>query len=135
MSLINCEINLILTWSDNGGISSATGATEFKITGTELYILIVTLSTQDNAKLLEQLKPRFKRTVNRNKYQSKVSIQASNPYLDYLIDPSFQGGNRLFVLSFENTRDRTVHTGYYLPKLVIKDYSVIIDGKTFLTNQ
>ena len=51
MSLINCEINLILTWSEDCVISSATGATKFKITDTKLYVLIVTLSTQDNAKL------------------------------------------------------------------------------------
>ena len=52
------------------------------------------LSTQDNAKLLQQLKLGFKRTINWNKYQSKVSIQAPNSYLDHLIDPSFQGGSK-----------------------------------------
>ena len=54
---------------------------------------------------------------------------SGKPYLDYLIDPSFQGVNRLFVLSFENTIDRTVRTGYYLPKVEIKDYNVMIHGK------
>ena len=52
MSLINCEANLILTWSPTCVISSATGETKFKITETKLYVLVVTLSTQDNAKLL-----------------------------------------------------------------------------------
>ena len=55
----------------------------------KLYVLVVTLSTHNNAKLLHQLKSSFKRTINWNKYQSKVSIQVSNPYLDYLTDPSF----------------------------------------------
>ena len=61
----------------------------------------------------------------------KVSIQAPNPYKDYLIDQSFQGLNRLFVLSFENTTDRTVHTKYYLPTAAMKDYNVMTDGQNF----
>ena len=73
---------------------------------------VVTLSTQDNAKLLEKLKSIFKRTINWNKYESKVSVEAPNPYLDFLINSSFQGINRIFVLSFENNEDRTVHTKY-----------------------
>ena len=59
----------------------------------------------------------------------KVTIQAPNPYLDYLIDPSFQGVNRLFVLSFENNTDRTVHTKNYSPNAEIKYYNVIINGQ------
>ena len=71
-----------------------------------LYLLVVTLSTQDteklleqlksgfrraiNAKLLEQLKSGFKRTINCNKYQSKISAKRATQYLYYLIDPSFQ---------------------------------------------
>ena len=98
---------------------------------TKLYVSVVTLSTQDNTKLLLQFKSGFKRTTNWNKYQSKVSIHAPNPYLDYLIDPSFQVVNIIFVLSFENNTDRTVHIGYYLPKVEVKDYNVMIDGQTF----
>ena len=71
-SKINCEINLILTRPNNCVISSATAKTEFAITDTKIYVTVVTLSTQDNTKLLEQLKSGFKRTVNWNKYQSKV---------------------------------------------------------------
>ena len=78
------------------------------------------------------MKSDFKRTINWNKYQSKVTIQAPNPYLDYLIDPSFQGVNRLFVLSFENQDDVTVHTKYYLPTVEMKDYNVMINGQNFL---
>ena len=61
---------------------------------------------------MQQLKSGFKRAINWNKYQSKVAMQAPIPYLDYLIDPSFQEVNRLFVLSFQNDTDRTVHTKY-----------------------
>ena len=62
---------------------------------------------------------------------TKVSTEGLNQYLDFLIDPSFQGVNRLFVLLFENEVDRKVHTGYYLPKVEIKDYNVMIDAKNF----
>ena len=64
MPSINCEINLILTWSEDCVISSATGATKFKITDTKLDVPVLTFSTQDNEKLLEQLKSSFKRTIN-----------------------------------------------------------------------
>ena len=69
MPLINCEVNLILMWTRTCVISSATGKTKFKITETKLYVPVVTLSTQDNAKLLQQFKSGFKRTINWNKYQ------------------------------------------------------------------
>ena len=96
MPLINCEINLILTWSENCVISSATGATKFAITNTKPYVPVVTLSTEDNVKILKQLGSGFKRSINWNKYQSKLTEQARNRYFDYLIDPSFQGINRIF---------------------------------------
>ena len=102
MSLINCELNLILTWFEDCVISSSTGNTKFKITVTKLYVLVKTLSNQDNAKLLEQLKSCLKGTIKWNKYNLKVSTEKQNQYVDFLIDPSFQGVNRLFVLSFEN---------------------------------
>ena len=109
MPIINCEINLILTWSDKCLLYNDAKVTTLAIADTKLYIPVVTLSTQDNAKLIEQLKPGFKRTINCRKHQSKVTMQAPNPFLDSLIDPSFHGVNRLFVLSFENTTDETVH--------------------------
>ena len=106
--LIKCEINLILTWSEKCMLSNDTKATTFAITGTKLRVPVALLATKVNAKLLQQLKSGFKRTINWKKYQSKVSIQA--PYLDYLIDPWSQRVNRLFVLAFENSTDKTVHT-------------------------
>ena len=70
-----------------------------------------------------------KGTINWNKYQPKVSTERQNQYLDFLIDPSFQGVNRLFVLLFENEDLKKRHTGYYLPKLEMKDYNVMNDGR------
>ena len=69
-------------------------ATTFSITDTKLYVPVVTLSSQDNSKLLEQLQSGFKRTINWNKYQTKVSTERQNLYLDFLINPSFQGVNK-----------------------------------------
>ena len=100
MSLINCEINLILTRSANYVIVSIAVANQggtFAITDTKLYVPDGTISTQNNAKLLDQLKSGFKRTINWNKYKSKATIQAQNQYLDYLIDPSFQGETGFLV--------------------------------------
>ena len=91
--------------------------------------LAVALSIQDNAKLLQQLKSGFKRAINWNKYQTKIPREGANHFLDFLIDPSFQGVNKLFVLSFQNEGDRKVHKGYYLPKVETKDYDVMIDGR------
>ena len=132
MPLINCEVNLILTWSKTCIISSAIGETKFAITETKLYVPVVTLSTQDNAKLLQQLKSGFKRTINWNKYESNIKTFAQNRYLNHLINPSFQGVNRLFVLSFENENDRTSHSTYYLPKVEIKDHKFMIGSKNVL---
>ena len=131
MLLINCEVNLILVWSKDFVISSATGETKFAITETKLYVPVVTLPTQDNAKLLQKLKSGFKRTINRKKYESSVKTFPQNRYLNCLINPSFQGVHRLFVLSFENENDRISHSIYYLPKAEIKDYNFMIDVKNF----
>ena len=72
MRLINCEVNLILTCV----ITNSTGKGKFKITDSKLYVPVITLSTQDNAKLLQQLKSGFKRTINWNQYQSEPKTYA-----------------------------------------------------------
>ena len=120
--LINCEVNLILTWSSTCVITNSTGARTFEITDTKLYVPVVILSAQDNAKLLQQLKSGFKRVINWNKYLSKPKLLAQNPNLHHLVEPSFQGVNKLFVLVFENDTQRTSHSGYYLPNVEIKNY-------------
>ena len=133
LPLINCEVNLILTWSSTCVITNSTGAGTFEITDTKLYVPVVTLSTKENAKLLQQLKSGFKRVINRNKYLSKPELLRQNPNLNYLIEPSFQGVNRLFILAFENDTQRTSHYRHqrYLPNVEIKNYNIVINGENF----
>ena len=103
----------------------------FLITDTKIYVPVLTVSTQDNAKLLEQLRSGFKRIINWNKYQPKISTERQNQYLDFLIDPSFQGVNRVFVLSFEDEEQKTSYKRYYLPIVRIKSCNVVIDVQNF----
>ena len=134
MLLINCEVELILTWSAGCVIIYTDVADQvptFTITETNLYVPVVTLSTQDNAKLLPQLKSGFKRTISWNKYLAKPELLAQNSNLNHLIEPSFQGVNRLFVLAFENDAQRISNKRYFVPSVEIKNYNVMIDGKNF----
>ena len=146
--MINCEVELILTWSKNcvladmtvraaqGGnpaIVAPTGL-EFKITDTKLYVPVVSLSKENDIKLLEQLKSGFKRTIKWNKYRSQITIQPQNNNLNYLIDPTFTNVNRLFVLSFARTNEgdnRDSFSHYYLPNARMKDFNVLIDRESF----
>ena len=134
MPLINCEVNLILTWSSTC-VFIATGnqnqAARFAITDTKLYVPVVTLPTQENTKFLQQLKSVFKRVINWNKYLSKAELLAQNPNLNHLVEPSFQGINRRFVLAFENDNHRISDERYYLPTVEIKDYNIVINGENF----
>ena len=128
--LINWEFNVELNWSKKCVIVATTVVTAVA----KLYVPVVNSSTQDNAKLLKQLKSGFKRTINWNKYQSKILTERSNQYQinqDYLIDPSFQGVNKLFVLSVEDEAKRTICKRYYLPTVEIENYNVMIDGQNF----
>ena len=129
MPLINCEVNLILTWSSTCVITNSNGAGAFAITDTKLYVPVVTLSTQKNTKFLQQLKSGFKRVINWNKYLSKPELLAQNPNLNHLIEPIFQGVNRLFVLPYENDNHRRIHDRYYLSNVEIKDYNIMINGE------
>ena len=129
MPLINCEVNLILTWSSTCVIINSTGAGTFAISDRKLHVPVITLSTQDNSKLLQQLKSGFKRITNWNKYLSKPELLTRNPDLNHFIEPIFQGVNRLFVLPFQKDDQRTSHTGPYLPNVEIKNYNVMINGE------
>ena len=134
MPLINCEVKLILTWSENCVIISTDVANQnptFTITGPTLHVPIVTLSTQDNAKLLTQLKSSFKRTISWNKHLPKPKLLAQNANLTHLIEPSFQSVHRLFVLAFENDGQITSSKRYYIPNVEIKNYNVMVDRKFF----
>ena len=149
--LINCEVELILTWFKNcvlidkstreanyGAnpvvyeIDNPEDAT-FKITDIKLFVSVVTLSKENDIKLLEKLKTGFKRTNKWNKYRSQMSIQPQNNNLNYLIDPTFTNVNRLFALSFSrniNTDSKYSFSTYYVPKVKVNDFNVLIDGKS-----
>ena len=108
MSLINCEVELSFNWSANCVVIYTNVANQvptLTITETNLYVPAVTLSTQDNEKLLPQLKSGFKRKIGWNKYLLKPDLLTRIQNLNYLIETSFQGVNRLFVLAFEHDND------------------------------
>ena len=118
--LINCEVELMVTWSKscvladmtvnaaaNLAIVASTGL-EFEITDTKFYVPVVTLSKENDIKLLEKLKSGFKKTIKWNKHRSQVTIQNNNNNLNYLIDPTFTDVNRLFVLSFERIEEDNI---------------------------
>ena len=138
MPLINCETNLIFTRSGNWVIVYTDGANQgatLAITETKLYVPVVTLSIEGNAKLLQQLKSGFKITIGWNKYLWKPEWLAENPNLNHLVEPSFQGVNGIFVLGFENDAQRISNKRYYLPNIKMKDYNVMNDGKNFFDQQ
>ena len=123
--------------NDPPAIVAPTGL-EFQITDTKLYVPVVTLSKGNDTMLLEKLKSGFKKTIKWNKYRSEMTIQNNNNNLNYLIDPTFTNVNRLFVLSFKRIEENNVKKDYrdsflhyYVPKILIKDYNVLIDGKSF----
>ena len=117
-----------MNWLGNWVIVYNTNANNqvptFTITETNLYVPVVTLSTQDNEKLLPQLKSGFKRKISWNKYQAKPELLAQNANLNYLIETSFQGVNRLFA--FENDEQRTSNKRYYIPNAKIKDNDYVL---------
>ena len=85
---------------------------EFQITDTKLYVPVVTLSKENDIKLLGKLKSGFKRTNKWNKYRSQMTIQNNNNNLNYIIDPTFTNVNRLFVLSFERIEEENIKKDY-----------------------
>ena len=111
----------------------------FKITSTKLYVPIVTLSTKDNVNLTKQLNEGFKRSFYWNEYKSKVETKKANAsnLKRFPLDASFQGVNRLFVLAFDNTNngnnkvERDSHRKYFLSRVNITNYNVLIDGRNF----
>ena len=107
--LTNFEVNLILTWPSICIITNSTDAGRFEKTDTKLYVPVVTLSSQDNAKLPEQLKSGFKKTVKWNTYQSDPKTHTQNQYLNHLVYRSFQGVDRLFLFFFKNENGRASH--------------------------
>ena len=143
--LISSEVSLELKWNKNCIISSiqreinldggntevSTGAT-LAIRDYKLYVPVVTLSKDDEIKLLTNLKSGFKREIIWNKYRSQMNTEAINNNLNILIDPTFTNVNRLFVLAYgQNDNDRQSYSRFYLPNVMVKDYNVIIDKLAF----
>ena len=116
----------------------APSALEFQIADIKMHVPVVTLSKENDKKLLQQLKPGFKRTAKWNKYKSQMTVQRKNNKLNSLIDPTFTTVNRLFILSFQRTEENNVKkdhrdsfSHYYVPNVEIKDFNVLIEGKHF----
>ena len=147
MSLISCEISLELKWNKNCIITNLkerqidagppvlrddgpTGA-PLNITDCILYIPVVTLSKDDEIKLLTNLKSGFTREIIWNKYRSQMSTEAANSNLDILMDPTFTNVNRFFVLVYQTADDRQSFSQFYLAKVMVKDFNVIIDKLAF----
>ena len=145
--LISCEVSLELKWNKNCVITSLeerqvdagppvvrdnspAGAT-LAINDGKLYVPVVTLSKDNEIKLLTNLKSGFKREIIWNKDRSQMTTEAINNNLNILIDPTFTNINRLFVLAYQNADDRQSYYQFYLPKVMVKDYNVIIDKLAF----
>ena len=138
MPLINCKIHLELNWSKDFVISTIADTT-FKITNTKFYVPIVTLSSKDNVKLVKLLVEGFKRPAYWNKYQTKIeSKNLDNSNLTrFPLDAAFPGVKRLFVFAFNDTEnnanrvEKISHTKYFLPRINITNYNVLINGINF----
>ena len=156
MSIINCEVELSLNCIENcvlataaiGAGAGATGADSatFKITDTKLYVLVITLSAEDNAKLSKLFSEGFKKTVHWNGYKvignKIVEIAANNEekYIRELLDSSCQGVKRLFALAYNNKEcNNKVSVDsfkkYFLPRVKIEDYNIEIDERIFMIKQ
>ena len=117
-----------------GGNLAIVAPTGLELKETKLYVLVVTLSKENDIKLLEQLKSGFKRTIKWNKYRSQMIVQLQNNNLNYLIDQTFTNVDRLFILPFtrDNAGDnRDSFSDYYVRNVEIKDFNTLIDGKSF----
>ena len=142
--LINCKVELSLKWIENCVLTTAANANKaiFKITDAKLYVPIVTLSVEDNAKLSKLLSEGFKRPIYWNEYKvipnKIVEIAANNEekYIRELLDSSYQGVKRLFVLAYDNTEGNNQVSidsskKYFLPRVKIEIYNIEIDGRNF----
>ena len=144
--LICCEVSLELKWNKTCVITGLeevqidagppavnappTGAM-LAINDCKLYIPVVTLSKDDKVKLVTNLKSGFTRETIWNKYRSQMTTEAINNNLNILIDPTFTNVNRLFVLAYQNADDRQSFSRFYLPRVMVKDFNVIIDKLAF----
>ena len=142
--LISCEVYLELKWIENcvitsqqigvnldGGNTAAPAGATLAINDCKLYIPVVTLSKDDEIKLLTNLKSGFKREIIWNKYRPQMTTEAINNNLNILVDPTYTNVNRFFVLAYRTADDRQSYSQFYLPNVIIKGYNVIIDKLAF----
>ena len=137
MSLINCKVELSLSWDPNCVLTNLVGDSAFTITDAKLYVPIVTLSMEDNAKLSKLLNKGFKKPVCWNKYKIiPKKTYNKNDYIRELLDASCQGVKRLFVLAYRdcggaNRVPPDSHKRYFLPRVKNKNYNIETDGTHF----
>ena len=139
MPLINCKIKLNLTWKKECVLSAADDDAVFIINDTKLYVPVVTLSKEDNKDFIEQQNKGFQRSIYWNKYKTKEQTEnADANAVKYInLDPSFQGVNRLFIMAYNRANGQPTRNGqqkYYLPRIDLEKYNVIIDGRNFYDN-
>ena len=139
MPLINCKIKLNLTWKKECVLSTDAGNAVFIINDTKMYVPVVTLSKEDNKDFIEQQNEGFQRSIYWNEYKTKeINENADANVFKYInLDPSFQGVNRLFVTAYnrvDGQPNRDDQRKYYLPRIDLNKYNVIIDGRNFYDN-
>ena len=140
MPLINCRIKLNLTWKKEFVLSNQAVNAVFIINDAKLYVPVVTLSKEDNKDFIEQQNKGFQRSIYWNEYKTKEKDEngVDNIFKYISLDPSFQGVNRLFVMAYSiaDNNQPTINgqQKYYLPRIDLKKYNVIIDGRNFYDN-
>ena len=139
MPLINCEIKLDLTWEKECVLSTGGGDVVFIINDTKFHVPVVTLSKKDNKDFIEQQNKKIQRPIYWNEYKTKeINEDADANVFKYInLDPSFQGVNRLFVMAYNRANGQPARNGqrkYYLPRIDLEKYNVIIDGRSFYDN-
>ena len=139
MPLINCKIKLNLTWKKESVLSTDAGDAVFIINDTKLYVPVATLPKENNKDFIDQQNKGFQRSIYWNEYKTKeLTENADANVFKYInLDPSFQGVNRLFVMAYlrgNNQFARNDRKKYYLPRIDLNKYNVIIDGRNFYDN-
>ena len=139
MPLINCKIKLNLTWKKKCVLPTDAGDAVFIINDTKMYVPVVTLSKEDNKDFIEQQNKDFQGSIYWNEYKTKeLTENADANVFKYInLDPSFQGVNRLFVMAYnrvDGQATRNDQRKYYLPRIDLEKYNVIIDGRNFYDN-
>ena len=139
MPIINCKIKLNLTWKKECVLSTGAGEAVFIINDTKLYVPVVTLSKEDNKYFIERQNKGFQRSIYWNEYKTKeINEDADANVFEYInLDPSFQSVNRLFVMAYNRVDGQPTSNGqrkYYLPRISLSKYNVIIDRRNFYDN-